>query len=175
MIEHQILVSDPTPISLPQYRTSFALKEEMKSQAENMLRKEAIRKSYSPWPAPEILSQEEPGRETKVQILCRLSRTQRSDQVWLLSSRPFCRQYLKHIWLQILFVLDCCSGFCRINICKEHKQVKGYTVPSGHYEFNSLPFVLCNSLANFQRLMDVVLKDLAGTDCFVFRWYFSVV
>jgi len=39
---------------------------------------------------------------------------------------------------------------------------------SGHYEFNRLPFGLSNSPSNFQRLMDMVLKDLMGIECWVF-------
>jgi len=37
-----------------------------------------------------------------------------------------------------------------------------------HYEFNRLPFGLSNSPANFQQLMDAVLKDLVGTECWLF-------
>ena len=37
-----------------------------------------------------------------------------------------------------------------------------------HYEFNRLPFCLSNSPAYFQRLMDAVLKDWMGTECWVF-------
>ena len=35
-------------------------------------------------------------------------------------------------------------------------------------EFNRLFFALSNSPANFQRLMEVVLKKLMGTECWVF-------
>jgi hypothetical protein len=62
-------------------------------------------------------------------------------------------------------VLDCYSGFLQVNIPKERKELTGFTVPSGHYEFNRLPFGLNNLPANYQRLMDVVLKDLVGTYC----------
>jgi hypothetical protein len=66
------------------------------------------------------------------------------------------------------FVLDCYSGFWQVKIREDHKERTGFTVLSGHYEFNRLPFGLSNSPANFQRLMDIVLKDLIGEECYVF-------
>jgi len=65
-------------------------------------------------------------------------------------------------------VLDCYSGFWQVGIKEEHKELTGFTVPSGHYEFNRLPFGLSSSPANFQRLMDTALKNLVGTECYVF-------
>ena len=41
-------------------------------------------------------------------------------------------------------------------------------MPGGHYEFNRLAFGLSNSPSNFQRLMDTVLKNLIGSECWVF-------
>ena len=55
-----------------------------------------------------------------------------------------------------------------MGVKEEHKERTAFSVPSGHYEFNRLPFGLSNSPANFQRLMDAVLKDLVGTECWVF-------
>jgi hypothetical protein len=65
-------------------------------------------------------------------------------------------------------VLDCYTGFWQIGIREDHKERTAFTVPSGHYDFNRLPFGLSNSPVNFQRLMDIVLKDLIGEDCYVF-------
>jgi hypothetical protein len=65
-------------------------------------------------------------------------------------------------------VLDCYSVFWQINIQEDHKESTGFAVPSSHYEFNRLPFGLSNSPSNFQRLMDVVLKNLVGSECFIF-------
>jgi hypothetical protein len=64
-------------------------------------------------------------------------------------------------------VLDCYSGFWQVSIKEEHKEHTGFTVPSGHYEFNRLPFGLSNSPSNSRRLMDVV-TNLVGLECFVF-------
>ena len=54
-----------------------------------------------------------------------------------------------------------------MEIKEEHKELTGFSVPSGHYEFNRLPFGLSNSPANFQR-MDTVLRNLLGTECSVY-------
>ena len=54
VIEHKIVVTDPTPIRRPQYRTPYALRGEMECQVNDMLHKGENRKSYSPWSAPGI-------------------------------------------------------------------------------------------------------------------------
>jgi len=43
VIENKIIVTDPTPIRRPQYRTPFALRGEMETQVKNMLQKGVIR------------------------------------------------------------------------------------------------------------------------------------
>jgi hypothetical protein len=53
--EQKIVVTDPTPIRRPQYRTPFAPRREMESQVNDMLQKGIIRESQSPWSAPAIL------------------------------------------------------------------------------------------------------------------------
>jgi hypothetical protein len=61
--------------------------------------------------------------------------------------------------------LDCQSGFWQVPIKEEHGEKTGFTV---HYEFTRLPFGQSNSPSNFQRLMDIVLRNLIGTHCWVF-------
>jgi hypothetical protein len=65
-------------------------------------------------------------------------------------------------------VLDCYSGLWQVSIKEEHRERTAFTVPSGHYDFNRLPFGLSNSPSNFQRLMDTVLRSLVGSECWVF-------
>ena len=48
VIEHKIVVTDPTPIRRPQYRTPYALRGEMECQVNDMLQKGVIRKTHSP-------------------------------------------------------------------------------------------------------------------------------
>jgi len=165
VIEHKILVTNPTPIRRTQYRTPFALRGEMESQVNDMLKKGVIRKSHSPWSATAILV---PKRSLDGRPKFRfcvdfraLNGVTKFDPYPLprledSTSSVFGSKYL------------CYSGFWQINI-SEHKELTGFTVPSGHFEFNRLPFGLNNSPANFQRLMDIVLKGIVGTDLYLSR------
>jgi hypothetical protein len=55
-----------------------------------------------------------------------------------------------------------------VNTKEAHRERTAFSVPSGHYEFTRLPLGLANSPANFQRLMDTVLKNLVGTECYIY-------
>jgi hypothetical protein len=55
VIEHEIPTGDAGPIRRPQYRTLYALSQEMQTQVENMLDKGIIRPSNFAWSAPAIL------------------------------------------------------------------------------------------------------------------------
>jgi len=169
VVEHKIVVTDLTPIRRPQYRTPFALRGEMESQVNDMLQKGVIRKSHSPWSAPAILVPKKSlDGKTKFRFCVdfrALNAVTKFDPYPLprledSTSSLFGSKYFS--------LLDCYSGFWQINISEEHKELTGFTVPSGHYEFNRLPFGLSNSPENFQRPMDIGLKDLVGTDCCIY-------
>jgi hypothetical protein len=64
-------------------------------------------------------------------------------------------------------VLECYSGFWQFSIKEERIERTAFTVPFGYYEFMRLSFGLSNSRSNFQRLTDVVLKNLVETECWV--------
>ena len=169
VMEHQILVGDTPPIRRPQYRTQYALRHEMEAQVENMLDKGIIRASSSPWSAPAILVPKKTADGKQKYRFCvdfrALKATKKLDPYPL----PVFEETTSTLFGSRYFsVLDYCSGFWQVPIKEEHKKRTGFTVPQGHYEFNRLPFGLSNSPSNFQRLMDIVLKSLVGTECWVF-------
>jgi hypothetical protein len=66
-------------------------------------------------------------------------------------------------------VLNLYSGFWQINIHEAHREKTSFSIPSlGHYKFTRLPYGLCNSPASFQRLMDLVLRNLIAHEAWVF-------
>jgi len=141
----------------------------MRAQVQNMLDKGVIRENQSPWSSPSILvPKKSPDGKQKYRLgvdFRALNTVTKFDSYPLpvfddTISTLHCSKYFT--------VLDCYSGFFQVGIREEHTERTGFTVLTGHYEFNRLPFGLSNSPANFQRLMDKVLKDLIGVELWLY-------
>jgi len=62
------------------------------------------------------------------------------------------------------YILGLLQRLLHVNNKDEHKERTAFTIPSDHYESNSLPF----GLSSFQCLVDVLLKYLVVAECYVF-------
>jgi len=168
VVEYEIPVGDTPPIRRPPYRTPCALRDEMKPQVEKMLQG-VIRESDSPWSAPAIWvhkkSLDDKPKYRFCVDFCTLNAVTKFNPYPLpatdeAASTLFGSKYFS--------VLDCFSGFLQVSIKEDHRERTAFTVPSDHYEFTRLPFGLANIPSNFQRLMDTVLKNLVGTECYIY-------
>jgi len=165
VMEHQILVGDAPPIRRP----PNALRHEMKAQVENMLDEGIIRASNSPWSAPAILDPKKTADGKQKYRFCVDFRALNAAAKFDPYPLPVFEETASTLFGSRYFsVLHCYSGFRQVPIKEKHTERTGFTVPQRHYEFNRLPFGLSNSPSNFQRLMDIVLKSLVGTEYWVF-------
>lgn len=64
--------------------------------------------------------------------------------------------------------LDLTSGFHEVKVHPEDAPKTGFSVPSGHYQFNRMPFGLRNAPSIFQRLMNSALAGIQNFRCFVY-------
>ena len=65
-------------------------------------------------------------------------------------------------------VFDLATGFHHIQMDPKDSHKTAFSTPHGHYEFDRMPFGLKTAPATFQRLMDLTLTALIGTELFVY-------
>ena len=63
--------------------------------------------------------------------------------------------------------MDIAKSTCQ-KVGEEDRGKTAFCTPCGLYEFNVIPFGLCNGPATFQRLMDWVLAGLQMSQCLVY-------
>ena len=64
--------------------------------------------------------------------------------------------------------IDLKSGYCQVEVASQHCDKTAFCTQEGLFEFNVMPFGLCNAPTTFQRLMDCVLAGLQWTNCLVY-------
>ena len=65
--------------------------------------------------------------------------------------------------------LDLRSGYWQVKVAEEDKCKTAFQAGTlGFFEFNRMPFGLCNAPATFQRLMERCMRDMNLRDCLIY-------
>jgi hypothetical protein len=130
--------------------TPHALRQEMEMQVQEMLKKRVIHQCSSPSSAPSMLvPKKSPDGKPNYRFCVdfrALNSVTRFDRYPL----PAMEENTSTLYASNYFsFLDCYSGFWKVEIKEDNKELTGFSVLSGHCEFNRLTFGLSNSPANF--------------------------
>jgi len=169
LVEQRIITGDAKPIRKAQYRVPYALRDEMEGQVRAMLQKGVIERSASPWNAPAILVLKKSADGMPKYRFCVDFRSLNKVTQFDTYPLPIFEETVSTLHgSQYFSVLDCYSGFWQVKLAEADKMKTAFSVPSANYHFLRLPYGLANSPARFQRLMDLVLRDLVGNEAYVF-------
>ena len=162
LVEHEIHTTGP-PIRLPFRRQNPIVRDIEQQQVKEMLRDEVIRPSTSPWASPVVMVKKKDGSMR----FCVDFRKMNDATIKDAHPLPRIDDTLESLHgAQYFTTLDLKSGYWQVPIKEEDKEKTAFRTSSGQlYEFNQLPFGLCNAPATFSRLMDRTLAGLAWNIC----------
>ena len=162
LLKHTIETQGP-PLRQPYRRQNPAFRREEMVQVQQMLASDVIRPSNSPWASPVVMVKK------KDSSLCFCVDFRQLNAATVKGAHPL-------PWIDDLLdalhgarwfsTLDLKSGYWQVPIMERDKEKTAFRTSSGQlYEFNQVPFGLCNAPATFSRLMDRILSGLHWETC----------
>ncbi|UYV60745.1 hypothetical protein LAZ67_1002098, partial [Cordylochernes scorpioides] len=162
LAKHRIDTEDVKPIKHKPYRVSVKDRDIIKEQIDEMLTEGIIRPSSSPWSFPLILVKKRDGKY-RFCVDCR-----KLNNVTVKDVYPIPRIDKVMDTLQgsrYFSAIDLRSGYWQVEVEERDKEKTAFTTAHGLYEFNVMPFGLCNAPATFERNMENMLGNLRWQIC----------
>ena len=163
--EHRIDVVPLTvPIKSKKFRMSPQQEEEVKRQAEEMVKNGIASPSASPWGSNVILVKKRDGSMRFAIDYRKLNDVTVKDSYPM----PNVRDIVDRMKGSEYFSkMDMASAYWAIPIREEDKEKTAFFNPRSLFEMNVLAFGLCNSQATYQRTMDKTFEDVTEVDSFI--------
>ncbi|UYV71437.1 hypothetical protein LAZ67_8003186, partial [Cordylochernes scorpioides] len=155
LVKHQIKTTSDIPIRKNPYRVSLKERNIISDQINSMLKNGIISHSSCPWASPIILVKKKNGTFRFCVDYRNLNSVTVKDQ-YPLPRIDDCFDSLHGA--RYFTSLDLCSGYWQVEVEEQDREKTAFITPDGLYQFNVLPFGLCNGPATFERLMDTVLR-----------------
>ena len=156
LVQHEIHTTGP-PIRQAPRRFPIGLREEGEKQVEEMLRRDVIEPSSSPWASPVVLVKKKDNSYRFCIDYRKLNGITVKDSYPL----PRIDDTLDSLaGARCFSTLDLASGYWQVGLSESAKEKTAFTTSQGLYQFKVLPFGLCNAPSTFERLMERVLQGL---------------
>ena len=162
LTKHYIPTGNNAPLKQRPYRVSLAERLLIKEQVEEMCKDGIVRPSTSPWAAPVVLVKKKDGSPRFCVDYRRLNKVTIKDVYPL----PRLDDIMDSLQGASFFSsLDLKSGYWQVAVNEEDKNKTVFITPDGLFEFNVMPFGLCNAPASFERLVDSILQEYKWKIC----------
>ena len=165
LVTHKIDTGEHAPVEQQPRRTPFVHREKIVKLVNDMLKQGVIRPSTSAWASPVVLVPKKDGEVRFCVDYRRVNAITKKDVYPL----PRIDDILDTLSQARYFsTLDLALGYWQIEMDPATKEKSAFTTHAGLYEFERMPFGLCNAPATFQRFMQAVLIGLEWKCCFVY-------
>lgn len=165
VVQHRIPTGDSAPVRERYRPIPPLLYKEVKSLLSAMLEQGVIRESCSPWAAPIVLVRKKDGRWRFCVDYRKLNAVTHKDTFPLPRIEETLTGLSKSEWFS---TLDLASGYWQVEMHPDDREKTAFTTPLGLFEFERMPFGLCNAPATFQRLMQRCLNGQIAESLLVY-------
>ena len=165
IVRHSIDTGPSAPIKQIPRRLPFHLRGEVKAMLDNMEHNGIIEPSSGPWAAPIVMVKKKDGSWRLCVDYRKLNQVTKKDAHPLPRIDDTLDQLSGAHWFS---TLDLASGYWQVELDPNDKEKTVFSTPFGLFQFNVMPFGLCNAPSTFQRLMEMVLAGLHWSICLVY-------
>ena len=165
ILSHHIETGDVQPIRQHPRRVPLPHRGTVQDLLKDMLEKKVISPSKSPWASPIVLVKKKDGTTRFCVDYRRVNDVTRKDAYPIPRVDDTLDMLSGSAWFT---TLDLKSGYWQVEVAEEHREKTAFCTQEGLFEFNVMPFRLCNAPATFQRLMNSILAGLQWTTCLVY-------
>jgi len=159
ILKHDIHTGNHAPIAKQAYKSNPVKKVFIENEIQDMEKRGIIRKSKSPWASPVVIVDKKDGTQRFCVDYRGLNKITKIDRYPLPRIDELLETFRTAHWFT---TLDLASGYWQVEMNEADKEKTAFVTHKGLYEFNVMPFGLCNAPGTFQRLMNFVLQDFLG-------------
>ncbi len=163
--EHKVDTGDHPPIKPRFYNVPHAQLPGLKKQVKEMLDAGIVTPSHSPWSSPVVVVKKKDGSDRVCIDYRRLNRITKRDVYPL----PLIHTIFDKLGkAKFLTTLDMDVGFHQIPIAEADREKSAFITPFGLFQYETMPFGMCNAPASFQSTMDLIFREFLNEFCAVY-------
>ena len=148
VIQHQIKLTDDTPIRCKPYPLPYAMREELRNEVDIMLEMGVVRPSTSPYASPIIMVKKKDGSNRVCVDFRKLNKITKVDPEPMTTAEDLFRRLSGKKYLS---KMDLTKGYWQIPVASEDMHKTAFVTPDGQYEFTRMPYGMMNSGATLVR------------------------
>ena len=165
IVKHSINTDSRHPIKQRLRRTPMHLEATVGEHINDMLKRDVIEPSTSPWASGIVLVKKKDGTTRFCVDYRKLNDAIIKDAYPLLRIDQTLDNLVGACWFS---TLDLSSGYWQVEVEPRDQPKTAFITKRGLYQFKVMPFGLCNAPATFERLMETVLNGLQWETCLVY-------